>query len=156
VSDVVNLFDVPLEKDDDDPDGYHGSYARVGPLVGATALGLSVYMLPPGQSICPYHYEYPEEEWLVVLEGRPTLRHPEGEDELGPWDVVCFQSGPSGAHKVTNRTDDRVLVAMLSTKAKTAVAVYPDSGKVGVWSGDGDVSMLVRRESAVGYWDGEV
>jgi uncharacterized cupin superfamily protein len=156
MSAAANLFDVALSTDDDDPAGYHASYARVGALVGASALGLTVYELPPGQSICPYHYEYPEEEWLIVLEGRPTLRHPDGEDELAPWDAVCFPSGPEGAHKVTNRVDGRVVVAMLSTKSRTAVAVYPDSGKVGVWSGDGDVSALFRRADAVDYWDGEV
>jgi uncharacterized cupin superfamily protein len=156
MSPAANLFDVALSKDDDDPDGYHASYARIGALVGASALGLSVYELPPEQSICPYHYEYPEEEWLIVLDGRPRLRHPGGEDELAPWDVVCFRSGPEGAHKVTNRGDGRVFVAMLSTKSRTAVAVYPDSGKVGVWSGDGEVSAVFRRADAVDYWDGEL
>ncbi len=109
----------------------------------ASNLGMTVYELGEGQSICPYHYEYPEEEWLIVLEGRPTLRDPEGETVLDPGDVVCFPTGPEGAHKVTNRTPERVLVAMLSTKAKTAVAVYPDSDKVGVWSGDGDVATAL-------------
>jgi hypothetical protein len=45
---------------------------------------------------------------------------------------------------------------MLSSKAKTAVAVYPDSNKVGVWSGDGEVSALFRRGAAVDYFDGEL
>jgi uncharacterized cupin superfamily protein len=156
VSEPANLFDVALAKDDDDPPGYGAFYARVGPLIGASALGLSVYELPPGESICPYHFEYPEEEWLIVLDGRPTLRHPGGEDELEPWDTVVFPTGPEGAHKVTNRTEERARVAMLSTKAKTAVAVYPDSSKVGVWSGDGEVSALFRRGDAVDYFDGEV
>jgi uncharacterized cupin superfamily protein len=156
VSEPANLFDVALAKDDDDPPGYGAFYARVGPLIGASALGLSVYELPPGESICPYHFEYPEEEWLIVLDGRPTLRHPGGEDELEPWDTVVFPTGPEGAHKVTNRTEERARVAMLSTKAKTAVAVYPDSNKVGVWSGDGEVSALFRRGDAVDYFDGEV
>jgi uncharacterized cupin superfamily protein len=156
VSEPANLFDVALAKDDDDPPGYGAFYARVGPLIGASALGLSVYELPPGESICPYHFEYPEEEWLIVLDGRPTLRHPGGEDELEPWDTVVFPTGPEGAHKVTNRTEERARVAMLSTKAKTAVAVYPDSSKVGVWSGDGEVALLFRRGDAVDYFDGEV
>ena len=43
---------------------------RLGPSLGARQLGATVYELPPGQSICPYHYEYPNEEWLVVLSGR--------------------------------------------------------------------------------------
>jgi len=156
VSDPVNLFAVALAADDDDPDGYRSSYARVGPLIGASALGLSVYELSRGQSICPYHYEYPEEEWLIVLEGRATLRDPDGEHELEPWDAVCFPTGPAGAHKVTNRTDERLLVAMLSTKHPTAVAVYPDSDKIGAWSGDGEVKHLFRRADAVDYYDGEL
>jgi len=152
----VNLFDVSLTKDDDGPAGYHVSYSRVGPLIGASALGLSVYELPPGQSICPYHFEYPFEEWLIVLEGTATLRHPGGEAELGPWDTACFPVGPEGAHKVTNKGDGTVRVAMLSGKSKVNVSVYPDSDKVGVWSGDDEVKHLFRRESAVDYFDGEL
>ena len=112
VSDV-NLFAVEVQKDADDPDGYNTSYVRVGPLVGGEQLGLSVYELPPGQSICPYHYENAEEEWLIVLVGRPTLRTPDGEQELGPWDCAFFPVGEEGAHKVTNRTDETVRVVHL-------------------------------------------
>jgi uncharacterized cupin superfamily protein len=153
---VANLWDAPRARDDDDPAGFEVPYARFGPLVGGAKLGMSVYELAEGQSICPYHYEYPEEEWLFVLEGTPTLRHPGGEDVLAPGDLVCFPSGPEGAHKVTNHTTGTALVAMLSTKAKTAVAVYPDSDKIGVWSGDGEVKHLFPRSAAVDYWHGEL
>ena len=61
--------------------------------MGATKTGISVYELPPGQAIAPYHYENPEEEWLLVLEGRPTWRHPGGKDELAQMDVVFFPPG---------------------------------------------------------------
>jgi len=156
LSGAANLFDVSLTKEDDDPDAYHVSYTRVGALVGASALGLSVYELTPGQSICPYHYEYPFEEWLIVLVGEATLRHPGGETMLGPWDAASFPPGPEGAHKVTNDGDGVVRVAMLSGKSDINIAVYPDSEKVGVWSGDGEVKHLFRRESAVDYFDGEL
>jgi quercetin dioxygenase-like cupin family protein len=107
---VVNLFEVELTKDEDDAPGYELSYARVGPLVDGEQLGLSVYELVPGQSICPYHYENAEEEWLIVLVGRPTLRTPDGERELERWDCAFFPTGEAGAHKVTNRTDETVRV----------------------------------------------
>ena len=152
----VNLFEVETRQDDGDPAGYETPYARVGPLIGASALGASVYVLNAGQSVCPYHYEHGNEEWLLVLEGRPTLRHPEGEAQLEPGDVVCFPDGPEGAHKVTNHEPEPARIVLVSTKLDPSLAVYPDSGKVGVWSGDGDVAMLVRRESAVDYWDGEL
>jgi uncharacterized cupin superfamily protein len=147
----VNLFAVELTKDEGDPDGYHTSYARVGPLVGGSRLGLSVYQLPPGQSICPYHWET-DEEWLVVLAGRPTLRTPDGETELGPWDTVCFPAGADGAHKVTNGSDEIVRVGMLSTRNDPGIAVYPDSNKIGAWP----PGKLFRLDDAVDYWDGEV
>ena len=87
-----------------------------GPQVGSEQLGLSVYELEPGLSICPYHYENAEEEWLIVLAGRPTLRTPAGERELGPWDCAFFPTGEEGAHKVTNRTDETVRVCIWSNR----------------------------------------
>jgi hypothetical protein len=47
-------------------------------------------------------------------------------------------------------------VMMLSTKASTSVAVYPDSDKVGVFPPNGDDRLLVRRESGVDYFDREL
>jgi uncharacterized cupin superfamily protein len=151
----ANLFTAEAEFDADDPGGYEAGMARLGPMIGASKLGGTIYELPAGQSICPYHYEYGNEEWLIVLEGRPTLRHAEGEDELDRGDVVCFPIGVEGAHKVTNRTDSTVRVLMLSTKQLPAVVVYPDSDKIGVWPGDRSDHILVRRESGVEYWDRE-
>jgi uncharacterized cupin superfamily protein len=126
--------------------------ARFGQALGAVQLGGSVYELDPGESVCPYHYEHPEEEWLLVLEGTPTLRDPDGEHELSEGDLVCFLEGPEGAHKVTNRSSEQVRILMVSTKTDTAVAVYPDSGKVGVWP----LKKFFRLEDAVDYYDGEV
>jgi uncharacterized cupin superfamily protein len=143
------------EYDSADPEGYRAGMDRFGPKIGAAQLGGSVYELPPGQSICPYHYEYPEEEWLFVLTGRVEVRTPEGEEELGPMEVVCFQFGPEGAHKVTNRSDETARVVMLSTKPEVSVCVYPDSGKMLANTGNPDDRLMARRESAVDYYDGE-
>jgi uncharacterized cupin superfamily protein len=151
VSDV-NLFTVALNDDDDDPTGYHVLYQRIGPLLGAEQLGLSVYELPPAQSVCPYHYEVGFEEWLIVLVGSPTLRTPDGEEALRPWDAVFFPDGEEGAHKVTNRTGETVRVAILSNKTQPGVAVYPDSDKLGVWP----QNKLFRLGDAVDYWEGEL
>jgi hypothetical protein len=41
---------------------------------------------------------------------------------------------------------------MLSSKSTPGITVYPDSDKVGVWSGDGDVGELFLRSAAVDYW----
>jgi uncharacterized cupin superfamily protein len=128
---------------------------RFGRLLGATGTGTTVYELPPGQAICPYHYEYGEEEWLLVLAGRPTLRHPEGSDVLEPWDVVYFPPGPEGAHAVRNETAEPARVLMYSTVRHPAATVYPDSDKIGVWTGNPDDNVIVHRSSKVDYYSGE-
>jgi uncharacterized cupin superfamily protein len=151
-----NLNDASPEYDDTDPEGYRAAVDRFGPKIGAEQLGGSVYELPPGQSVCPYHYENPEEEWLIGLQGRVVLRTPAGEEEIGPMDVACFPPGPEGAHKITNRSEETARVMMLSTKPQVSVAVYPDSGKMLASTGTPDDRLMARRESAVDYYDGEV
>ena len=143
------------EYDADDPEGYRAGMDRFGPKIGATQLGGSVYELPPGQSICPYHYEYPDEEWLLVVGGRVAVRHESGETELSSGDMVCFPPGPEGAHKVTCLGDETARVVMLSTKAQVSVAVYPDSGKMLASTGNPEDRLMARKESAVDYYDGE-
>jgi uncharacterized cupin superfamily protein len=150
----VNYRELVPEYDDTDPEGYGAGMARFGPSLGAEKIGASLYELPAGQSICPYHYEYPDEEWLLVLEGRVTLRHEGGEMELGRADLVCFPPGPDGAHKVTCLGDETARVVMLSTKEKPGIAVYPDSGKVGIWPGD-ERDVLMMRRDKLEYYDGE-
>ncbi len=146
---VVNLHAVELEFDPGEPEGSCRRWARVGPLVGASMLGLSVYELEEGEWICAYHFEWGVEEWVIALEGSPTLRTPEGELLLEPGDVVCFREGPEGAHNV--RGPGRV--AMLSTKSEVGVAEYPDSDKIGFWAGD--THYMLRRTPSLEYWDGE-
>lgn len=155
----ANLFSTEVPRGNgpgNEPPGYDAHFVQLGPLIGSKLLGATIYELPPGQSSCPYHYEYGNEEWLIVIAGRPSLRHPDGEDELVPGDVVCFPEGPAGAHKLTNRTDEDVRFAILSTKQYPKVAVYPDSDKLAVWglSDDRD-NLITRRGDAVDYWDGE-
>ncbi len=152
----TNIANPSFEYDADDPEGFRSGLARLGPQLGATRTGTSIYELPPGQALCPYHYEWAEEEWLVVLEGRPTLREPDGTTELEPWDIVCFPPGPQGAHGLRNETGDTVRVMMYSTVVYPAVTVYPDSDKIGVWTADRSDNVMVRRSSGVDYFDGEV
>jgi uncharacterized cupin superfamily protein len=151
----VNISAPTFKYDADDPEGFRSGALRLGPLVDAAELGATVYELPPGQAICPYHYEYAEEEWLVVLEGRPTLRRPEGTEELAPWDVACFRPGPDGAHGVRNGTDQTVRVLMFSSVKHPGATVYPDSDKIGIWTGNRADDLIVPRSSGVDYFEGE-
>jgi uncharacterized cupin superfamily protein len=151
----ANVLSDACEYDEADPEGYHSGGARVGKAVGGEALAVRLYELPAGESVCPYHYEY-EEEWLLVLDGAVVVRTPEGEQELERGELVCFPPGPGGAHKASNRRDATARVVMFSSAREPAVAVYPDSAKIGVWPGNPEDDVMLRRaDGAVEYWDGE-
>lgn len=131
------------------PEGYRRSSTRPGAALGAVRTGLGVYELPPGQAIGPYHYEDPDEEWLLVVSGTPTLRHPGVEEQLEPLDTVFFPPGPAGAHLVRNDSESPARVAMFSSTSAAGAVVYPDSDMVWMWTNDGAVDIVVDRRSAL-------
>ena len=150
----MRRFNVHSEVEyDAGPAGYRAGHAKLHPEIGGATLFGGLFELPPGQSTRPYHCESGE-EWLLVLEGRPTLRHAEGTDVLESGDLVCLPAGPEGAHKLTNDTDANARVLLVSTRTSPAVAVYPDSDKIAVIADWGE-RVIVRREDGVDYYDGE-
>jgi uncharacterized cupin superfamily protein len=144
-----------MEFDSSDPEGYRSGQVHVTRAIGAQALAVKVFEIPAGQSLCPYHYEY-EEEWLVVLDGSVLVRTPDGEESLQAGEIVHFPAGPTGAHKVRNGGDAPARLMMFSSAREPSVAVYPDSDKIGVWPGNADDQVILRRaDGAVDYYDGE-
>jgi len=141
-----------------DEDGFRANRARLGRQAGAQRLGLSLWEVPPGQAAYPYHAHLTEEEIVVVLDGRPSLRTPDGWRELERGEVVTFPRGEGGAHQILNRTDDQVRFLAASTGGEPDVVIQPDSGKVGAFErrpDGGGVRLWFRVEDARGYYDGE-
>jgi uncharacterized cupin superfamily protein len=151
----VNIAAPSFRYDADDPEGFRTGMYRFGGDLGATQTGTTVYEIPPGQAICPYHYEYGEEEWLLVLDGRPSVRTPDGVEQLEPFDVVFFPMGPPGAHQIRNDSDADARVVMWSTVVHPTGTAYPDSDKVALWTGVKGEDVMVTRSSNVGYFHGE-
>ena len=151
----VDLTNPEFQWDDDDPEGFRSGAFRPGPSLGAKRTGATLYELPPGQSICPYHYEYGEEEWLLVLEGEATVRTPDETSALGPMQLVFFPTGPEGAHEVRNDSESPVRVLMWSNVVFPTATAYPDSDKVGVYTGDKAEDGMFLRSSKVDYFEGE-
>ena len=151
----VNIFTAEMEYDEEDPAGYNAAVSNVGKRAGGDELAVKLFDVPAGQSLCPYHYEYVE-EWLLVLEGEVVVRVPDGERRLQRGDLMCFARGPDGAHKVSNTEQQTARVLMFSSDPDLAVAVYPDSDKIGVWTGNPDDKLMLKRaDGQVAYWEGE-
>ncbi len=146
---VVSTPRVKVERDPSAPPTYRPRSAKIDPSLGAHEIAATVYELDRGDSISPYRYEHGNEEWLLVLEGRPTLRHARGEDALEPGDVVCFPEGQAGAHKLSNWRDEVVRAVVLATTNEPVVTVYPDDGKLEVRP----PGRVFRLEDAVSLLD---
>ena len=85
------------------------------PQSGARELGASLFEVPPGAATFPLHAHFANEELLVVLCGRPTLRTRDGARELAPGEVVAFLAGLDGAHRLDNLSDEPVRLLIVST-----------------------------------------
>jgi len=136
--------------------------ARIGRQARSQKLGASVYELPSGASTWPLHIHHANEELIIVLVGRPTLRSLDGERVLEPGEVVACPAGRGGAHRIDNRTSQSVRLLVLSTMIAPELNEYPDSGKLwGLGFAPGgehapDTPEIVGRpEDNLDYFDGE-
>lgn len=145
-----NLFTGELDHEST-RDGFRLRGARIGERIGGEQIGASLYDLPAGERVCPYHFHHGVEEWVYVVSGAPVLRTPDATRTLAPGELVCCPVGPDGAHDV--RGPGRVVI--FSANRTPSIAVYPDSDKLGSRPG-GDLDRLnFRRSDAVDYWEGE-
>jgi uncharacterized cupin superfamily protein len=135
--------------------GWHSKDAWIGARLDAELIGASMYELEPGNKLWPYHTHHANEEWLLVVRGRPTLRSADGEQDLREGDLVCFRRGKNGFHQVSNRTDSPIRVLMISTLIAPDIVEYPDSGKIGARSVAGERILLSRPGPELDYWEGE-
>ena len=151
---VANVFTIACDAEMEH-EGFRIQQAGITKLIGAELLAGNVYEVAPGKKLWPYHLHHANEEWLLVLRGRPTLRTPEGERELSEGDVACFVRGGSGAHQVRNATEEPVRVLMLSTRIAPEIMEYPDSEKVITKDAKDDDISTTRNGEPVDYWEGE-
>jgi uncharacterized cupin superfamily protein len=155
VARIFNLYDDDSWDREETRPGWRSKDASVGARIGAELIGGSMYELEPGNRLWPYHTHHANEEWLLVVRGRPTLRTPDGETDLREGDVVAFPRGDDGLHQVRNRTDTPIRVLMFSTLIKPDLVHYADSGKFGARDVKGERVLLSRPGPMLDYWDGE-
>jgi uncharacterized cupin superfamily protein len=153
---MANIYDPHYDEPRTYP-GFVARRARLGYQLGTERLGLSVWELDPGEAAYPYHFHLAEEEVLVVLEGRPALRGPEGWRRLERGAAVRFPPGAEGAHQLVNDGSELVRFLAVSTHGRPDVVLYPDEGKIGPAERTPDGSGLklyFKLDDAVGYDEG--
>ena len=157
---MANIFEPEFDPADAvDRPGFTRRRARLGRQAAAEHIGASVYELPPGEAIGPYHWHSGNEEMVIALSGRPSVRTPEGWRELEPGEVVPFPRGPRGAHQVANRGDEVSRVLLLGELNGPDVIAYPDSNKGAALSrppggppSEDDIDVVFRFADEVDYF----
>ena len=135
-------------------DGYEYFRRKFVPFGGAKNTLVSVYEIPPGKAAYPYHYHLKDEETFYILSGEGLLKTPDGDRPVHAGELLFFPAGNAGAHKLTNTSSTEKLVYIdFDVIHDLDVALYPDSGKIGVWGKD--VNRVYRVDENVDYYDGE-
>jgi uncharacterized cupin superfamily protein len=117
---------------------FEGAASRMlhlGRRLGGELLGATIFELDPGVRGIS-HFHYGNEEWVLVLDGTPTLKTPSGERSLRKGDVAVFRRGPEGTHSLSNDSGFVCRFMVLSSMRDPDVVVYPDASAVGAIAGD--------------------
>ena len=152
-SKIRNLADLTLENFKNG-EQFESNSVRIGPLLGAKDLGYSYDVVPAGKRSCPFHSHRSEEEMFFILRGSGTLRFGDKSRRIRAGDVICCPTGgPETAHQIINDSDADLAYLSISTMMPAEICEYPDSKKVGAFSGA--LRHLTRTHDNVDYWTGE-
>jgi uncharacterized cupin superfamily protein len=98
----------------------------LGDLFGLSNFGVNLTRLLPGASSALRHAHSKQDEFVYILQGRPTLHTDEGRTALGPGMCAGFQAGTGNAHRLVNDSDEDVLYLEIGDRTRGDSATYPD------------------------------
>ena len=156
----VNLKDVP-DRERHSPKGKFGvRYKDISVALGRDPksfdlmlrhpFDLTVATIPKGKTLCPYHSHSAEWEFYLVISGQGTVRHKDGQTEVGPGDAFLF--GPDEAHSLMNTGEDDFVYYVIADNPVSDSCFYPDSNKFAVWKDD---DYVIVKGDEVDYNQGE-
>ncbi|HEX4404167.1 MAG TPA: cupin domain-containing protein [Polyangia bacterium] len=112
----------------------------LGDLFGLRNFGVNLTRLAPGAGSSLHHKHSKQDEFVYVLEGRPTLITDAGETALAPGMCAGFAAGGT-AHHLLNRTSEDVVYLEVGDRAAGDACTYPND----------DVSVTVGPSGALTF-----
>jgi uncharacterized cupin superfamily protein len=129
---AVNAADVPPRSK---PSAYPEPFAsrmagrekrQLGDLFGLTNFGVNLTRLAPNAVSALRHAHTKQDEFIYVLQGRPTLHTDEGRTQLAPGMCAGFKAGTGNGHRLINETADVVVYLEVGDRTPGDEGSYPD------------------------------
>jgi uncharacterized cupin superfamily protein len=102
----------------------------LGDLFGLTSFGVNLTRLAPGGESALRHAHVRQDEFVYILQGRPTLVSDAGATLLQPGMCAGFRGGSGDAHHLVNETSEDVVYLEIGDRLPGDSATYPDDDLV--------------------------
>ncbi|MBN9053641.1 MAG: cupin domain-containing protein [Rhizobiales bacterium] len=95
-----------------------GQSSRMGAAQGMTRIGINYDIVAPGKRTSRPHAESAEDEFVLVLKGRPDAWIDGHLHQLGEGDAAVFPAGTGIAHSFLNNSDEDVHLLVIGEHAR--------------------------------------
>jgi len=98
----------------------------LGDVFGLLNFGVNLTRLAPNAVSSLRHAHTKQDEFIYVLQGRPTLHTDDGLTQLSPGMCAGFKAGTGNAHCLINETTEEVLYLEVGDRTSGDEGSYPD------------------------------
>ena len=109
----------------------------LGDLFGLKNFGVNLTRIAPGGASALRHAHAIQDEFIYILEGRPTLVTDAGRTALKPGMCAGFKSGTGDAHHLVNETAEDVVYLEIGDRLPGDGVTYPDDDVAAVAAAGG-------------------
>jgi len=99
---------------------------QLGELFGLTNFGVNLTRLAPNAVSALRHAHTRQDEFVYILQGRPTLHTDEGRTQLSPGMCAGFRAGTGNGHRLINDTAEDVVYLEVGDRTPGDEGSYPD------------------------------
>ncbi len=110
---------------------------KLGDHFGLTNFGVNLTQLAPGSASALLHRHSRQDEFIYVLQGKPTLRLNDEEHLLNPGDCMGFKAGSGVAHQLINRSNELVIYIEIGDRSADDEVDYPEDDLKAVFASGG-------------------
>lgn len=106
---------------------------QLGDVFGLANFGVNLTSLAPGAQSALRHHHTVQDEFVYILEGRPTLVTDEGRTPLAPGMCAGFKAANGNGHHLVNETAEEVVYLEVGDRLPGDGASYPDDDLAAVF-----------------------